>query len=119
MVKISEELVARAPVVCNPLGERELQLRGLKIPAIRNLGVTRDQFDAIDLSDNEVQVLGNFPRQTRLSCLQFNDNAIASVEGASMAAALPNLRRLILTGNQLSRLEDIDELAHLTSLGEF
>ena len=38
MVKITADLIARAPVVYTPLGDRELRLRGLKIPAIRNLG---------------------------------------------------------------------------------
>ena len=99
MVKITAELIQRSPVVFNPLGDRELILRGLKIPSIRNLGVTQDQFDSIDLSDNDVQILGNFPKQTRLTTVQLNDNRISSVEGQSMAEALPNLTRLILNGN--------------------
>ena len=69
MVKITADLVARAPVVYTPLGDRELRLRGLKIPNIRNIGVTMDQFDAIDLSSNEVQTLGNFPKQRVLVCV--------------------------------------------------
>ena len=118
MVKISSELILRSPVVFNPLGDRELILRGLKIPAIRNLGVTQDQFDSLDLSDNDIQVLGNFPKQTRLSTVQLNDNQISSVEGQSVADALPNLTRLILTGNQIQRLEDLDEIARITTLGK-
>jgi U2 small nuclear ribonucleoprotein A' len=116
MVKITADLVARAPVVYTPLGDRELRLRGLKIPNIRNIGVTMDQFDAIDLSSNEVQTLGNFPKQLRLQSVLLNDNSVSRVEGAGMATALPNLKRLVLTGNRLARFEDIDELAHLTSL---
>ena len=118
MVKISSELILRSPVVFNPLGDRELILRGLKIPAIRNLGVTQDQFDSLDLSDNDIQVLGNFPKQTRLSTVQLNDNQISSVEGQNVADALPNLTRLILTGNQIQRLEDLDEIARITTLGK-
>ena len=116
MVKITADLVARAPVVFNPLGDRELQLRGLKIPNIRNLGVTMDQFDSIDLSSNEVQTLGNFPKQQRLQTLQLNDNSVARIEGAETAQALPNLKRLILTRNRIATFEDIDEIAHLKSL---
>ena len=118
MVKITAELMLRSPVVFNPLGDRELVLRGLKIPAIRNLGVTQDQFDSLDLSDNDIQVLGNFPKQTRLSTVQLNDNQISSVEGQNVADALPNLTRLILTGNQIQRLEDLDEIARITTLGK-
>ena len=119
MVKITAELILKSPVVYNPLGDRELVLRGLKIPAIRNLGVTQDQFDSIDLSDNDIQILGNFPKQSRLTSIQLNDNRISSVEGGSIAESLPNLTRLILTGNEIARLEDLDELAQLTSLGTF
>ena len=115
-MKITADVVAHAPVVYNPLGDRELRLRGLKIPHIRNLGVTMDQFDAIDLSSNEVQTLGNFPKQLRLQSVMLNDNNISRIEGAEMAAALPNLKRLMLSGNRIARLDDIDELAHLSSL---
>ena len=119
MVKITAELIQRSPVVFNPLGDRELTLRGLKIPAIRNIGVTGDQFDSIDLSDNDIQILGNFPKQYRLTSIQLNDNQISSVEGQNVADSLPNLTRLILTGNKIQRLEDLDEIAHLTTLGKF
>jgi U2 small nuclear ribonucleoprotein A' len=119
MVKITAELIQRSPVVFNPLGDRELILRGLKIPAIRNIGVTGDQFDSIDLSDNDIQILGNFPKQYRLTSIQLNDNQISSVEGQNVADSLPNLTRLILTGNKIQRLEDLDEIAHLTTLGKF
>ena len=62
MVKITADLVARAPVVYNPLGDRELRLRGLKIPNIRNIGVTMDQFDAIDLNDDGMVDADEFVR---------------------------------------------------------
>ena len=116
MVKITAELITRSPVVFNPLNDRELILRDLKIPTIRNLGVTQDQFDSIDLSNNDIQLLGNFPQQTRLKTIQLNDNRISSIEGESVATALPNLIRLILTGNELTRLEDLNEIAHIKSL---
>ncbi len=48
----------RAGTRLNPLQDRELDLRGYKIPMIENLGVAQDQFDAIDFSDNEIQALG-------------------------------------------------------------
>ncbi len=49
------------PRYVNCIKERELDLRGIKAPAIENLGATRDQFDTIDLSDNEIKKLDNFP----------------------------------------------------------
>ena len=51
------DLVLCAPQFTNPLREREIKLRAYKIPAIENLGSTQDQFDTIDLSDNEIRKL--------------------------------------------------------------
>lgn len=41
MVKLTPELIAQAPSTINTLKDRELSLRGHKIPAIDNLGVTK------------------------------------------------------------------------------
>jgi U2 small nuclear ribonucleoprotein A' len=40
MVKLTAELILSSPQYINPLKERELDLRGNKIAAIENLGVT-------------------------------------------------------------------------------
>jgi len=40
-MKLTPELIAQAPSKLNPLKQRELDLRGLKLPAIENLGVTK------------------------------------------------------------------------------
>jgi len=39
-MKLTPELLAQATSQLNPLKERQLDLRGFKIPAIENLGVT-------------------------------------------------------------------------------
>jgi len=41
MVKLTPELLAQAPSSLNPNKERQLDLRGYKIPTIENLGVTK------------------------------------------------------------------------------
>jgi len=56
-MRITPDLVAACPQFTNPLREREIKLRACKIPAIENLGATQDQFDTIDLSDNEIRKL--------------------------------------------------------------
>eukprot|EP00953_Heterococcus_sp_UTEX-ZZ885_P013757 7842-Heterococcus_DN1.PRE.3 len=48
----------RARASLNALRERELDLRGYKIPVIENMGVTKDQFDTVDFSDNEIRKIG-------------------------------------------------------------
>jgi hypothetical protein len=39
---------------------------GFKIPQIENLGVCEDLFECIDLSDNELLIIDNFPIMKRL-----------------------------------------------------
>merc|ERR1711944_678 len=77
MVKLNVDLIQGAAQYINPIRERELDLRGYKIPIIENLGATLDQFDTIDFSDNEVRRLDNFPVLPRLKALHFNNNNYA------------------------------------------
>ena len=55
MVKCTPDLIEGAGQYINPVRDRELDLRGYKIPVIENLGATLDQFDTIDFSDNEIR----------------------------------------------------------------
>ncbi|CAM9936110.1 unnamed protein product, partial [Sphacelaria rigidula] len=89
---------ARASI--NPCDERELDLRGYKIPMIENLGVTQDQFDAIDFSDNEIKKLDNFPRYRRLSSLLLCNNHVSRI-APDLGRQLPNLTCIILTNNKV------------------
>lgn len=47
MVRLTADLLTNAPSFVNPVNQRELDLRGHKIPAIENLGITRDSNEAI------------------------------------------------------------------------
>ena len=76
MVKLSPDLIYGAAQSLNPCRDRELDLRGYKIPLIENLGATLDQFDAIDFSENELRKVDNFPYLPRLKTLFFNNNRI-------------------------------------------
>lgn len=49
---------------------------GYKIPQIENMGATLDQFDTIDMSDNDIRKLDGFPLLKRLKCLLLNNNRI-------------------------------------------
>ncbi|XP_036211701.1 U2 small nuclear ribonucleoprotein A'-like isoform X2 [Myotis myotis] len=76
MVKLTAELMEQAAQYTNAVRDRELDLRGYKIPVIENLGATLDQFDAIDFSDNEIRKLDGFPLLRRLKALLVNNNRI-------------------------------------------
>lgn len=109
-MKLTPELLSRSSSSINTLRDRELDLRGLKIPAIENLGVTRDQNDAIDLTDNDIRYLGNFPLLQQLKTLQLANNLISRID-PRIGHSLPALHSLNLTNNSIS---DLSELVHLS-----
>jgi U2 small nuclear ribonucleoprotein A' len=92
------------------LEEREIILRGLAIPAIEHLGVTRDAFDAMDFSDNRLGRLENFPRLLRLSSLKLSGNVVESVDPNNMSKNTPNLKHLDLSHNQIRNLSEVSHL---------
>ncbi|EPQ07840.1 U2 small nuclear ribonucleoprotein A' [Myotis brandtii] len=119
MVKLTAELIEQAAQYTNAVRDRELDLRGYKIPVIEKLGGTLDQFDAIDFSDNEIRKLDGFPLLRRLKTLLVNNNRICRIGEAldqALDQALPCLTELVLTNNSLVELRNLDPLASLKSL---
>ncbi|KAK9759780.1 U2 snRNP complex subunit, partial [Basidiobolus ranarum] len=114
-MKLTADLITRAPSYINAIKDRELDLRGNKIPVLENLGVSKDQNDCIDFTDNNIQYLGNFPLLRRLHTLLLSNNRISRIE-TSINQFLPNLRTLVLTNNSISELGDLEALAGLTKL---
>lgn len=115
MVRITSELIENAPQFTNAIKDRELDLHGYKFPAIENLGGTLDQFDTIDFSDNEVRKLDGFPLLKRLKNLILTNNKVARI-GSDLGQQLPNLTTLILSGNSLTDLKDLDSLSSCDKL---
>ncbi|KAG8459466.1 hypothetical protein KFE25_012801 [Diacronema lutheri] len=114
-MRLTAELIAKRPQFINPLMERELDLRGQRIPAIENLSATQDQFDAIDLSNNDVQKLESVTVLRRLKMLLFANNKLSRVADG-VGASFPALQYLVLTNNDFAKLSDLDPLASLASL---
>ncbi|BGP45289.1 U2 snRNP complex subunit [Rhodotorula kratochvilovae] len=81
-----------------------------KIPAIENLAVTRDQVDSLDLTDNAITALANFPLLRRLEHLLLANNPVRTLS-PSVPTALPNLRSLTLTNSAFPK-------DHLALLGD-
>lgn len=71
--------------------------------------------DAIDLTDNDVQLLGNFPLSPRLRTLLLARNRVAAIQ-PTLPGAVPNLRNLVLAGNSLAELADLDVLGRFPRL---
>lgn len=113
-MRLTADLINNSLSYLNPLKERELDLRGHRIPAIENLGVAGPH-DAIDLTDNDISVLGNFPLSPRTRTLLLARNRISAVQ-QGLPGQVPNLRNLNLAANSLAELADLDVLAKLGQL---
>ncbi|VEL15986.1 unnamed protein product [Protopolystoma xenopodis] len=87
-----------------------MHLRGYKAPAIENFGSTHDQFDTVDLTDNEIRKLDGFPLLKRLKHIILTDNKIIRI-AEDLTFQVPNLETLILSGNNFAELKDLDPLS--------
>ncbi|KAH0478404.1 MAG: hypothetical protein KVP17_002039 [Porospora cf. gigantea B] len=117
MVRITHELIRdHARQALNPLGDRYLSLRGLKINAIENLGATSDHFACLDLSDNSLTKLDGFPPLQRLRCLVACNNRISRMDVELLSYCLPNLESLVLTNNAFTTLLALRPLGHAKRL---
>ncbi|KAL1924331.1 uncharacterized protein VTP21DRAFT_7366 [Calcarisporiella thermophila] len=114
-MRLTADLIQRSPNYINAVKDRELDLRGNKIPTIENLGVTKDLNDTIDFTDNDIRHLTNFPLLRRLRCLLLSNNRISRLD-SSVAQFLPNLEALILTNNTIQELGDLEPLGAFKKL---
>lgn len=113
-MRITPDQINSCPQFINAIKQRQLDMRGLKIPMIENLGATMDFYDCLDMSDNEIISLSSFSIQKNLSSLILTNNRISNQENIS--DAFPNLENLILMGNKITDLKEIDNLAYSKNL---
>merc|ERR1712050_287886 len=114
-MRLTLDLLQQAPQSLNPAKQRQLLLRGFKIPAVENLGGTDDAYECIDLSDNDLIKLTNFPPLKRLRALLLMSNRISRIAEDAFDP-LPNLVSVCLTGNKLEKLVDLEPLTKLKTL---
>lgn len=115
MVRLTAELIEDSYQYMNPIREYELNLRGYKIGLIENLGTTLNQFDTINLTDNEIRRLDNFPLLPKLKSLLLSNNKIQNI-ASNIEIYLPNLETLVLTNNNIEDLYEIDQLSTIKTL---
>jgi len=115
MVKLTAQMIADSPQYTNTLRDREVDLRGYKLSVIENLGATLDQFDCIDLSDNDIKKLENFPLLKRLKMLILNNNRVCRFEDR-LEECLPQLETIVLTNNNVQELTDLEPLKSIKTL---
>jgi len=114
-MRITLDLLQQASQTLNPANQRQILLRGLKIPNIENLGGTNDAYECIDLSDNDLIKLANFPPLKRLRTLLLMNNRISRLAD-DVFDPLPHLISVTLTGNKLEKLVDLEPLTKLKTL---
>lgn len=115
-MRLTVDLVEGAAQYIHPATrDRELDLRGYKIPLVENMGATLDQFDSIDFSDNDIKKLENFPLLKRVTKLLLSNNRITKIQD-HLEEFLPNLSWLILTNNNIQEPGDLDGLSTLPKL---
>eukprot|EP00794_Sanderia_malayensis_P008056 gene8056-8919_t len=115
MVKITVDLIEQCAQYTNTVKDREIDLRGYKISVIENMGATLDQFDCIDMSDNDIRKLEGFPLLKRLKTILLNNNRVSRIQ-QNLEQSLPNLETLVLTNNNITELTDLEPLATVKSL---
>lgn len=93
-MRLTQDVIATARTYYNPLKQYSLDLRGLKIGMMENLGAANDQFDMIDLSDNSIAVVENIPKFNRLEMLILCNNLINRIS-SDLGANVPNCRELV------------------------
>lgn len=71
--------------------------------------------DAIDFTDNDIQILGNFPLSLRIQTLLLARNRISTIQ-PNLPNAIPNLKNLVLASNQVAELSDLDVLGKFARL---
>ena len=87
----------------NTIRQREISLRGYQIPAIENLSILKDAYDCIDLSDNSIMIMSNFPKMERLIALLLHNNKIKEI-AKGLGKELPNLENLMLSNNKIEKV---------------
>ncbi|GBE59589.1 U2 small nuclear ribonucleoprotein A [Babesia ovata] len=114
-MELKSEQIAQGRQSLSPEGDRTISLRDLRVTAIANLGVTRDGYDCIDLSNNEIRKLDNIPLLPRLRTLVVAGNRISKISD-TLSDSVPNLTSLVLAGNNIAQLADLTPLFKLTKL---
>jgi len=109
MTKITLELIENSIQRTNPLKDRELDLKGNKISLIENLGITLDQFDSLDFTDNEIHRFDGFPCLKRLKSINFTNNKIIKI-AKGLNEFIPNIATLVFINNNIHELKEVDNL---------
>ena len=115
-MRLSPELIEQtAEQRVDPNQDRSLILRGYRIGEMENLGITKNQYACIDLSDNEITKIENIPNLTRLRTLLLASNVISLIARDAFDG-VTELTSLVLSNNRISKLSTLLPLQQLINL---
>lgn len=129
-MRLTSQQINDARIILNPEGRLTILLRDLGITEVGNLSITKDQYEVIDLSNNELIKLSNIPsRFKKLEVLLLSNNNILYIDEDTFPLdnqiksitlynnniykfqplfkdKFPKLETLVLTGNPITELEN-------------
>jgi len=91
-MRLTSEVVAKAPSYINPIKDRELDLRGRRIPQIENLAVSKVNFYFYLLSKEFLLILLLGPKR----CYRSHRQRLASIRQFTAITTITN----IITGKK-------------------
>ncbi|EKF31346.1 U2 small nuclear ribonucleoprotein 40K, putative [Trypanosoma cruzi marinkellei] len=141
-MRLTLDIIRRAPQFTNTLLEREIDLRGLGLTVLDEqlLLMLNDSFDVLNLSQNPLVRLEYFPSgggggvgtaamegttgfvdpakrmMLRLKSLIVHRNRLSHVSEATCAAVLPNVRAFLADHNEFGELRDLLFISHWKQL---
>lgn len=115
-MRLTSQVLSDAPTIINPEKQVTLLLRSLKIPYLENLGITKDTYEVIDLTDNELIELSNFPRLKNLKVLLVGNNNITGINDDKLPNNLPHLQSISFIHNNISKFLDVRILCRFKNL---
>ena len=114
-MRLTAETISGADQTLNPSNELTLVLRGQRVALIENLGVTRDQYECIDLSDNDIIKVSGFPRLSRLRTLLLANNQVSRIADDAFTD-ISGITSLVLSNNKISRLSTLVPISGIRKL---
>ncbi|KAK0659099.1 U2 small nuclear ribonucleoprotein A' [Lasiodiplodia hormozganensis] len=114
-MRLTAEIIQGSLSYINPLGERELDLRGRQFTHIENMGAASADIECIDFTDNHIQVLGNLPQRLRVTTVLLARNRLSQIQ-PGIARTIPSLTTLSLADNNVRELADLDPLGGFSRL---
>ncbi|KAI3639272.1 hypothetical protein MIR68_002802 [Amoeboaphelidium protococcarum] len=115
MVALTIDILENSVAFTNTLGDRELDLRDNAISLIENLSLTKDLYDTVDFTNNDIIRLEDFPHLYKLKHLLLSNNKINYIS-SSIGEALPELHTLILNNNEINKVSSLSPLKLASSL---